>query len=340
MKKLRIFLNILFVVCILSPFISFADDSECVLLLYHRFSDEEPKSTSTSPKVFRSHLEYLIENEYKVLPLSDVVQRLKAQEKLPKKCVSLTADDGFLSFYTEAYPLLVKYQLPMSVFVSTESIDKSYELMMSWQQLREMSGLVDVYNHSIKHLHLVDQDALTLQNEITLAQERITKELGIEDKFFAYPYGEFDDNTYSLLNSLGYIGFGQQSGVVSNKSDFLNLPRFSMSGPYATMDSFTLKINTLHMPVDSEDPKAMVISGDFMPLLTLSFSRSLTTYEKANFSCYVSGQDQPELKWLSPQMLTVKSKKPLTIGRSRYNCTMPSEERGRYYWYSKLWLRL
>ena len=181
---------------------------------------------------------------------------------------------------------------------------------------------------------------MTLQNEITLAQERITKELGIEDKFFAYPYGEFDDNTYSLLNSLGYIGFGQQSGVVSNKSDFLNLPRFSMSGPYATIDSFTLKINTLHMPVDSEDPKAIVISGDFMPLLALSFSRSLTTYERANFSCYVYGQDQPELKWLSPQILTVKSKKPLTIGRSRYNCTMPSEERGRYYWYSKLWLRL
>ena len=94
------------------------------------------------------------------------------------------------------------------------------------------------------------------------------------------------------------------------------------------------------MPVDSEEPKTLVISGDFMPLLTLFFSRSLTTYEKANFSCYVSGQDQPELKWLSPQMLTVKSKKPLTVGRSRYNCTMPSEERGRYYWYSKLWLRL
>ena len=85
MKKLRISLNILFVVCILSQFVSFADDSECVLLLYHRFSDEEPKSTSTSPKVFRSHLEYLIENDYKVLPLNDVVQRLKAQEKLKKE---------------------------------------------------------------------------------------------------------------------------------------------------------------------------------------------------------------------------------------------------------------
>jgi len=31
---------------------------------------------------------------------------------------------------------------------------------------------------------------------------------------------------------------------------------------------------------------------------------------------------------------------PLGVGRSRYNCTMPSKENGRYYWFSKLWLRL
>jgi len=29
---------------------------------------------------------------------------------------------------------------------------------------------------------------------------------------------------------------------------------------------------------------------------------------------------------------------PLGVGRSRYNCTMPSKENGRYYWFSKLWL--
>ena len=112
---------------------SFADDNQCVLLLYHRFSDEGPQSTSTSPAIFEKHLKYLYENDYKVLPLDEVIEGLIMQEKLPKKCVSLTADDGFLSLFTNAYPLLVKYQMPMSVFVSTESIDKKYTLMLSWQ---------------------------------------------------------------------------------------------------------------------------------------------------------------------------------------------------------------
>ena len=258
---------------------------------------------------------------------------------LPKKCVSLTADDGFLSLYTNAYPLLVKYQMPMSVLVSTESIDKKYTLMLTWQQLREMSDLVDVYNHSVKHLHLVEQSVEVVQSEITQAQQRIQEQLGVEEKFFAYPYGEFDDETYRLISDLGYVGFGQHSGAISRNSDFLNLPRFSMSGPYAKMDSFTLKIKTLPMPIEFEEPQSLLISENFKPSLTLTFSRESTNNEKQQFSCFVSGQDQPELIWLASNKVNVQARESLPKGRSRYNCTMPSKEAGRYYWYSKLWLR-
>jgi len=340
MKMLDVFLKLFILISILLPLNSYASDSDCVILVYHRFSDEEPKSTSTSPVLFNQHLEYLKKNDYKVLPLKEVVESLQAKEALPEKCVSLTADDGFLSFYTEAFPLLFGYQFPMSVFISTESIDKKYDLMMSWKQLREMAPLIDVYNHSNKHLHLVNQDALTLENEISYAQERIEKELGIKDKFFAYPYGEYDDKTYSYLALLGYTAFGQHSGVASQASDFLNLPRFSMSGPYAKMDSFSLKVQTVNMPIKSSSPKSLIISNDYKPILNLDFLRPLTSYEKNNFSCFVSGQDLADLHWNSLQAVSVQSKAPLLIGRSRYNCTMPYKEKGQYYWYSKLWLRM
>ena len=56
-----------------------------------------------------------------------LLKAFKLKKIYLEKCVSLTADDGFLSFYTEAFPLLVDYQFPMTVFVSTESIDKKYE---------------------------------------------------------------------------------------------------------------------------------------------------------------------------------------------------------------------
>jgi len=339
MKRGRFILNAFFLLFVLWSHNAIADNNQCVLLLYHRFSDEGPQSTSTSPAVFEKHLEYLYENDYKVLPLVEVIEALKMQGILPKKCVSLTADDGFLSLYTNAYPLLIKYQMPMSVFVSTESIDKKYSLMLSWQQLQEMSDLVDVYNHSVKHLHLVEKSIEVVQSEITQAQERIQQELGVEEKFFAYPYGEFDDETYRQVSDLGYVGFGQHSGAINRNSDFLNLPRFSMSGPYAKMDSFTLKIKTLPMPIEIEEPQSLLIYENFKPSLTLTFSRELTNNEKQQFSCFVSGQDQPELIWIGSNKVNVQARESLPNGRSRYNCTMPSKEAGRYYWYSKLWLR-
>jgi hypothetical protein len=186
---------------------------------------------------------------------------------------------------------------------------------------------------------LVEQSAEVVQSEITQAQQRIQQELGVEEKFFAYPYGEFDDKTYRLISDLGYVGFGQHSGAISRNSDFLNLPRFSMSGPYAKMDSFTLKIKTLPMPIEFEEPQSLLISENFKPSLTLTFSRKLTNNEKQQFSCFVSGQDQPELIWLASNKVNVQARESLPKGRSRYNCTMPSKEAGRYYWYSKLWLR-
>ena len=338
MKRVRFILNTFFLLCALWPYTAIADDNQCVLLLYHRFSDEEPHSTSTSPAVFERHLEYLYDNGYNVLPLDQVIEGLKMQEILPKKCVSLTADDGYLSIYESAYPLLVKYQTPMSVFVSTEAIDKQYSSIMSWEQLREMSEFVEVYNHSVTHQHLNDKTKEVLLNEITSAQLRLKNELFQDIKFFAYPYGEFDEKTYHLIEELGYTGFGQHSGAVGAKSDFINLPRFPMASSYAEMDSFVMKINTLPMPVKNEEPKFMAISGSSKPALRINFSRLLTGNERYQFACYVSGQEMPDLTWLNSESVIVQAKEPLPQGRSRYNCTMPSKEKGRYYWYSKVWL--
>jgi len=340
MKKLKIFFNFLLFISIFSPSVSHALETDCVVLVYHRFSDEGPKSTSTSPEIFKQHLTYLQENEFSVLPLKKVIEKLQAKENLPINCVSLTADDGFLSIYNEAYPLLTDYQYPMSIFVSTNPIDKNYDAMMTWSQLREMAPLVDVFNHTVNHPHLVSLIPDILESEIYIAQDRISKELGVKDKYFAYPYGEFDDSTYSFLESNKYIAFGQQSGVASQNSDFLNIPRFSMSGPYAKMKSFILKVNTVDMPLESIMPKSMIISDSFKPVLDLVFSRPLTNYEKDHFACYISGQNKAKLAWSGLQSVSIAPEKPLGVGRSRYNCTMPFKENGRYYWFSKLWLRL
>ena len=113
-----------------------------------------------------------------------------------------------------------------------------------------------------------------------------------------------------------------------------------MSGPYAQMNSFSLKVKTLAMPIESSDPRSMIFSGDLMPILNLNFSRELTSYEKSNFSCYVSGQDQANLQWDGLQSVSIWPSEHLVIGSSRYNYTMPYKEAGRYYRFSKFLLSL
>ena len=332
---------VLTVLCCLFSLVSpqtFAESDHCVLLVYHRFTDDGPKSTSVSPELFRSHLSYFQANGFEVLPLDKVINALKTKNTLPDKCVSLTADDGYQSIYDGAYPLLKEFQMPMAVFVSTKAIDQHYSSIMSWELLRQMSDLISVYNHGVSHSHLVDKDTKVIVAEITDAQKRLEKELGVKSKFFAYPYGEFDDITYRQLQDLDYVGFGQHSGAIGVNSDWFNLPRFAMAGLYAKMSSFALKVNSLPMPIASERPKLMMIDAGNRPLLTLKFSRPMNANERYQFACFVAGQDNPEINWIGVDKVTVRSVEPLSKGRSRYNCTVPSKQKGRYYWYSKQWL--
>ncbi|WP_428086216.1 polysaccharide deacetylase family protein [Candidatus Thioglobus sp.] len=221
----------------------------CAVLLYHHFSDEMPKSTSISPKLFEQHLQYLQVNEFKVLPLKTLLSKLKDND-LPDRCVVLTTDDAYQSIYTNAYPLLKKYQMPMAVFVATQAIDKNYKAMMSWNQMREIQGeYVKFYNHTAAHSHLLDLNKAQVKTQIEQAQNSLYQALGTTDKVLAYPYGESNLSILKQVEELDYIAFGQQSGVVSKASDLQNLPRFPMAANFAKMKSFQLKVNTLPMPL-------------------------------------------------------------------------------------------
>ncbi len=308
--------------------------NSCVVLLYHHFSDDTPKSTSISPALFEQHLQYLQENDFKVLPLQSMLEHLDTGS-LPDKCVVLTADDGYRSIATNAYPLLKKYQMPMSVFVATDASDKKYKAIMSWQQMQAIQGdNIQFYNHTSSHAHLLDLNKTQVLNEIDNAQKHLRKHLGVEAKILAYPYGEASLSIIKQVKSLDYVAFGQQSGVVSTNSDLQYLPRFPMAAHYAKMPGFKTKVNTLPMPVVMQTVAPVFTQNP--PTLTLEFLKPLSKHQKTNFNCFASGG--VNMVWQGSERVKITAKKPLTQRRSKYNCTMPSEQKGRYYWHSVQWV--
>ncbi len=306
----------------------------CVVLLYHNFSDTSPESTSISPKLFAQHLQYLQENNFKVLSLETMLRALEL-DNLVDKCVVLTADDAYFSIAKNAYPILKKYQMPMSVFVSTNAVDKQYGAMMSWQQMRDIQGkIIKFYNHSSTHPHLLELNEAQIKSEVEDAQNRLNKELRVRERIFAYPYGEANFSIMRQLKEMGFYVFGQHSGVVSNMSNKQNLPRFPMAGEYAKMPSFKTKVNALPMPIVAK--KINPIFTQNPPKLMLEFKKTLSKHQLNNFNCFASGGT--EVDWKDDKNVVVIGKQPLKQRRNKYNCTMPSQKKDRYYWYSVQWV--
>lgn len=75
-----------------------------------------------SVEEFDRQLDFLSRN-YRAMPLSEVVLRLRNGLQIPSRALCLTFDDGFRSVLTTALPILEKYDLPATVFVVTGLMD-------------------------------------------------------------------------------------------------------------------------------------------------------------------------------------------------------------------------
>lgn len=338
----------LFIGCLLSLARVWAAE-HCVILQYHHFSEQTPRVTSVTPAEFDAHLDYLRKGGFKVLPLQTVVDALRSGKPLPERCISLTVDDAYDSVYQVAFPRLRALGWPLTVFVNTGAVDQGLSAYMSWEQMREMAAAgVRFENHGDSHDHLIrrlDGESAVAWRErvrvdIQTAEQRISDELGRAPAYFAYPFGEYTPALQAVVNGLGLVGFGQQSGPAWSEGDFTALPRFPMAGAYAGMAGFRTKVTSLPMPLlESEPDDPLVPLEDWRPTLTLRLKPD--AYRPDQLRCYINGSDDVELSWSEeqPDTLQVRPGQDLHPGRNRYNCTLPSATPGRYHWYSHNWIR-
>jgi peptidoglycan/xylan/chitin deacetylase (PgdA/CDA1 family) len=114
-------LNLMRVTGTFTPF-RLANRSKTLVLTYHRFSERESEY-KTSARAFADHLEYLTQH-YSLLPLSHIVDSVATGKTLPLGAAAITIDDGYRDFYDIAYPLLLKYRVPATLFVATDFVDQ------------------------------------------------------------------------------------------------------------------------------------------------------------------------------------------------------------------------
>lgn len=312
-----------------------------VVLMYHRFGESEHPSTNVTMEQFRAHVAELTKGPYNVAPLPEVVTALREGRALPDRTVVITVDDAYASLYTEAWPVLRQHNLPFTLFVSTEAVDRGYGGMLTWEQMRTMhdSGLMSVGNHTVSHLHMPDHGPERNRRELEEAGRRIEAELGVEADILAYPYGEYSAELEALVARMGFrAAFGQHSGVVGSQADnWYGLPRFALNESYGDMDRFRLAVNALPLPVTEVQPADPLVRPATNPP-RISFRVGEAAGALDNLRCFVSGRGAAPLRLREDRRVTLSLEEPLGPGRTRLNCTLQAQE-GRWRWFGRQFYR-
>ena len=164
-------------------------EADAIVFVYHRFNDTKHQSTSISNKKLRADFQYLKDNGYSVVKLSELAEILKSRRPIPPKTVALTIDDGYRSFYTNGLPIFKEFGYPFTLYVYTKATEKKYRDYMTWDELKETTSYGELGLHSFDHPHLTYLGNEQIVDDTKKASQLFEKRMGFHPASYAYRYG-------------------------------------------------------------------------------------------------------------------------------------------------------
>ncbi len=209
------------------------------ILMYHSVSREAEPGVHpyyrvvTTPEVFARHMELLAGQGYQVIGLEAANGLLRSNNtggqgvppkpEMIEKPVVITFDDGFLDFYTGAFPVLAGHGFTATVFLPTAFIGGHSSCgkagggkvagkeFLSWRQVRELADSgISFGSHSVSHCRLVALPRPEVEVELRRSKEDIEAKTGHPAHAFSYPYAfpehdrEFTAFLRGALKECGY----------------------------------------------------------------------------------------------------------------------------------------
>ena len=200
-------------------------NAQVICLCYHNIEDGSKMRALTIPVAeFRREMEEIKKDGFSVIPMQDFLAWRRGEKAIPNKSCIVTIDDGWVSAYTNAWPILKKYNYPFTLFIYVNYVNTGGK-SLSWDQLAEMRDAgVDIQSHTYSHSSLkvpggnVDAKAKALikkdvaelgvdgwmRKEIIESKQVLEKQLGIKCNVFAYPFGVWTPKAVEIVKEGGY----------------------------------------------------------------------------------------------------------------------------------------
>lgn len=200
-------------------------NASVMVLCYHNIEDQSAmKALTISVAEFERQLAAIKDAGFSVIGMQDFIAWRRGEKSIPAKSCIITIDDGWVSGYTNAWPVLKKFGYPFTLFIYVNYVGSGGK-SLSWAQLEEMRDAgVDIQCHSYSHSNLrapgagvdakakalIQKDVQTLgkdgwmRKEIIASRKVLEQRLGIQVNAFAYPFGIHTGEARALVKEAGY----------------------------------------------------------------------------------------------------------------------------------------
>ncbi len=219
--------------------------NRAVVLAYHRvFEDKfDPLLLCVSPKKFEKQMKY-IKSKFNVISLSQLVSDLE-NNTLRKNSICVTFDDGYIDNLTLALPILEKYEIPATVFVTAGKIgdekpfywdiydEKTLKYLsrpLNNDELIKLanSPLIEIGSHTTNHKRLSELSYSEQNKELLDSKVILENYLGKKVNIFSYPFGtskDFNNDSIEISKNLFICACACEEGYIDLDSNIYKLPR-------------------------------------------------------------------------------------------------------------------
>jgi len=220
--------------------------STVVSLMYHRVNSYRRNELSVDPVAFRSQIQWLADNGFHNLRISDIESGFAVQPGGSDRFVVLTFDDGYEDNYSIARPILLEFGYTAMFYIPTsfigsdrlaardvrESNRPERNRRMTWEQVRSLAADgMEIGSHTMSHERLTGLDTEQARREIVESKSILETELAARVTSFCYPGGSYTRDHVNMVRQSGYQSActAAPGSPADLGTDLLELPRLAVN---------------------------------------------------------------------------------------------------------------
>jgi peptidoglycan/xylan/chitin deacetylase (PgdA/CDA1 family) len=188
---------------------------------------------SVTPDDFRRQMDLLSERHYNPIDFDDLRAYWNSQQPLPGRPVILTFDDGYIDFYTTAYPILRQHGFKAVTYVVPGFLNGPNYMSTAQVQDLDAHG-IQVGSHTVSHADLTKVSTAQLHHQLVESKRALEQMVGHPVLDFCYPAGMYNANAAAAVQAAGYqTATTTQPGLTHSMGDRFAWTRQRVGGGQA-----------------------------------------------------------------------------------------------------------